>query len=101
MITAENLTRSLRGTWFGGYGTACCPAHEDKNPSLSITDGMTGQLLLKCHAGCDYVAIRTALNRADLRDHYNPNQSAALDHARQVKRQAKAAAHNKRRETQA
>jgi len=29
-----------------------CPAHEDRNPSLSIMEGKGGRVLLKCHAGC-------------------------------------------------
>ncbi|NQT73577.1 MAG: hypothetical protein HQ553_12545 [Chloroflexi bacterium] len=36
-----------------------CPAHEDKNPSLSITEGEKG-VVLKCHAGCDSEAIVAA-----------------------------------------
>jgi hypothetical protein len=35
---------------------ALCPAHEDKNPSLSIR-GENGRVLLKCFAGCTTKAI--------------------------------------------
>ena len=38
-----------------GY-QACCPAHDDTNPSLSITE-TDGKVLLKCHAGCNYESI--------------------------------------------
>lgn len=31
---------------------ACCPAHGDKNPSLSITLSASDTILLKCWAGC-------------------------------------------------
>lgn len=31
---------------------ACCPAHGDKNPSLSITLSSSDTILLKCWAGC-------------------------------------------------
>jgi len=34
-----------------GY-TALCPAHDDRDPSLSIRTGTEGKALLKCHAGC-------------------------------------------------
>jgi hypothetical protein len=38
-----------------------CPAHDDKNPSLSVSDGEDGRLLVKCHAGCDATAVLEAL----------------------------------------
>lgn len=41
---------------------ACCPAHEDTNPSLSISEGEDGKPLLYCHAGCSYEEIMGALN---------------------------------------
>jgi len=31
---------------------ACCPAHQDKTPSLSIKDVGDGRILLNCLAGC-------------------------------------------------
>ena len=39
---------------------ACCPAHEDTTPSLSITPD-TDKILLHCHAGCPVDAIVAAL----------------------------------------
>ena len=44
-----------------GEGYSCrCPAHDDKNASLSIGEGRDG-LLLNCHAGCTFDAITVAL----------------------------------------
>ena len=45
-----------------GY-KARCPAHDDKNPSLSVTEGDGGTVLVTCHAasGCTFEAIRDAL----------------------------------------
>jgi hypothetical protein len=40
--------------------TARCPAHSDKQSSLSISY-KEGKWLLKCHAGCDLAAITAAL----------------------------------------
>ena len=46
---------------------ACCPAHEDRTPSLSITP-TADRVLVHCHAGCTPEAIVAALGRtlADL-----------------------------------
>ena len=46
--------------------TACCPAHNDKTPSLSISDGDDGKILVRCHAGCDQAAVIDALKRRNL-----------------------------------
>jgi putative DNA primase/helicase len=40
---------------------AKCPAHPDRNPSLSIAEGENGHILLRCHAGCTVEAILHAL----------------------------------------
>ena len=40
---------------------ACCPAHPDKSPSLSIKDGDKGFPVFYCYAGCTYEAIAAAL----------------------------------------
>ena len=42
---------------------ACCPAHDDTNPSLSITETPDGKLLWHCHAGCSQEAVQQALER--------------------------------------
>jgi len=47
-----------------GY-LACCPAHEDDNPSLSITE-CDGKLLVHCHAGCGQDAVIGALRALSL-----------------------------------
>lgn len=44
-----------------GY-VACCPAHEDKHPSLSITPLEEGEVLVNCHAGCTFEEIANQLN---------------------------------------
>lgn len=53
-------------------GSARCPAHPDSNPSLSINEGRSGNVVLHCHAGCDTGAILAAigLTEADL---FEPN----------------------------
>lgn len=43
-----------------GYA-ARCPAHEDRNPSLSLGAGQDGRALVKCHAGCSLQDVLGAL----------------------------------------
>ena len=61
MTDAYTLTVALGGNWLGGKGMACCPAHDDQTPSLSLADGADGRLLLHCHAGCAFTDILAAL----------------------------------------
>ena len=46
---------------------ACCPAHDDKNPSLSLSQSVDGKVLLHCWAGCSAADITTAIG-LELRD---------------------------------
>lgn len=39
----------------------CCPAHQDREPSLSIAYGTTHPVVLNCKAGCDPVDILAKL----------------------------------------
>ncbi len=99
MNAAKTLTATLGGTWHGHYGTARCPAHEDHSPSLSLTDGNNGNVLLKCHAGCSYADIRAALeaggmDRSALRGNLN------FDPERDAERRVKAQADQRKRSDQ-
>ncbi len=47
-----------------GY-VACCPAHEDRNPSLSIDETADGVVLIHCHAGCTCKEILASLGLRD------------------------------------
>jgi hypothetical protein len=60
-MSARELTSRLKGRWHSGYGLVCCPAHDDRTPSLSLWDHPDGGLGAKCHAGCDYASIMAAL----------------------------------------
>src|SRR5260370_4743975 len=51
----KGVRTSLRG-W-----VACCPAHRDREPSLSIGLGEQGQVLLNCFAGCSLDRIVEAM----------------------------------------
>ena len=65
-MNAVELTKALRGKWHGSYGTARCPAHPDKTPSLSISIGRDGRTLVRCHAGCDQEQVIAELRRLRL-----------------------------------
>ncbi|HKY96350.1 MAG TPA: AAA family ATPase [Gemmatimonadaceae bacterium] len=61
MTISEILSR-LDGVRKNGHGySARCPAHDDRKPSLSVSEGDDGRVLLKCFAGCDVDAICSAM----------------------------------------
>jgi 5S rRNA maturation endonuclease (ribonuclease M5) len=73
----EALERSgQRVTGSGRQRKATCPAHDDANPSLSITDG-NSRVLVKCQAGCDTGDVLAALGLtfADLGGESKPEPS--------------------------
>ncbi|WP_273789566.1 hypothetical protein [Bartonella sp. ML70XJBT] len=65
-INARGITNALRGVWYGRYGSARYPAHDDQLPSLSLANGHDGRLLLTCYAGCSFREIIQALRRIGL-----------------------------------
>jgi putative DNA primase/helicase len=74
-ISLEFILHKLSGVRRNGAGyQARCPAHEDHNPSLSITEA-DGTILLHCHAGCTTEAICKAF-RIELRDLFSEAGSA-------------------------
>ncbi len=48
-----------------------CPAHDDRNPSLSVTE-KDGRILLKCHANCETADIVKALG-LEMKDLFSDN----------------------------
>lgn len=61
MTEAQRITAALHGKWYGRYGLARCPAHGDRSPSLSLSDGPGGRLLAHCKTGCTFGAVLDAL----------------------------------------
>ena len=57
----SDLAARLHARRSGSGYIARCPAHGDRSPSLSISNGRDGRILLRCHAGCDTFAIVKAL----------------------------------------
>ena len=62
MTSIQEWLDRLQGVRKAGSGyKALCPAHDDKNPSLSVTEGDDGKVLVKCYSGCTFNAVREAL----------------------------------------
>ena len=49
--------RGLHPTPAGEGWSSRCPGHEDRGPSLSVSRGTDGRVLLKCFAGCSAEAV--------------------------------------------
>ena len=64
---AQTIVSSLGGRWDGHSGQCRCPAHEDRDPSLSVRLGERA-ILFKCFAGCSSTEVLRALERAQLHD---------------------------------
>ena len=60
-MKAEAIVKALGGRKIGGGWMARCPAHDDREPSLSIRDVEDGKVLVHCHAGCDQARVIAAL----------------------------------------
>mgnify|MGYP000626525288 CR=1 FL=1 len=54
--------------------TARCPAHEDRTPSLSISEGDDGRVLIHCHTGCSLDAVLAAV-KLETRDLFPPRET--------------------------
>ena len=52
----ERVRQTGTGRWI-----ARCPAHADKHPSLGVSEGDDGRVLIICRAGCGIEAIVAAV----------------------------------------
>ena len=59
---ARSICLRLKGRWSGSKGMACCPAHDDRTPSLGVSLGQNA-ILFHCFAGCSQNEILSALDR--------------------------------------
>lgn len=66
-LSAESIAHALPGCRkvSGSTWRTCCPAHDDKSPSLNITE-RNGKVLLKCWSGCGQSEVIDALRRLHL-----------------------------------
>ena len=65
-MRAETIAKALGGRKAGGDWMARCPAHDDREPSLAISTGDQGIVLVRCHAGCDQRRVIAALRSRGL-----------------------------------
>lgn len=72
----KKVRRRDTGSWM-----ACCPAHDDQSPSLSIREATDGKILLHCMAGCrvDEIVQAIELEVSDLFP-YCPNNHYGKRH---------------------
>lgn len=92
MTEAQRITAALQGRWHGRYGLARCPAHGDKKPSLSLSDGPGGRLLAHCKTGCDFRDVLDALRGLGIVEgHGTVPQTDPAELARYTKAQRKEA----------
>lgn len=62
MRPVELVLDRIEGVRSNGDGyVALCPAHDDKQPSLSVAEGDNRRALIKCFAGCEPAEIVAAL----------------------------------------
>lgn len=61
MTIDEIVSRLGKAKKVGDGYKALCPGHDDKSPSLSISLGSDGKILVKCFAGCSTISIVNAI----------------------------------------
>lgn len=66
LLSRLTKVRGRNGNW-----VACCPAHEDKSPSMTIKETPDGKILMHCFGGCSIHEITSAIG-VDLSDLFPP-----------------------------
>lgn len=74
-MNAETIAKVLGGRKAGNSWIARCPAHDDREPSLSIHRSDDGKVLVRCHAGCDQQQVIAALRSRGLWSEHGPRRS--------------------------
>lgn len=76
-MDAREIVAALGGRWSGRSGMACCPAHDDRTPSLSVAE-RDGVVLVRCFAGCTQNEVIDALRQRGLWPAADGNERATL-----------------------
>jgi len=56
LTNLKKVKRTGQSSWM-----ACCPAHDDRSPSLSIRDNGNGHIMLRCFAECETIDVLGAI----------------------------------------
>jgi putative DNA primase/helicase len=83
-MTAETIAKALGGHRAGATWMARCPVHDDRIPSLSISAGKDGKVLVRCHAGCKQRDLIAALQVHGLWQTTGPVLGIARNHRRRI-----------------
>jgi hypothetical protein len=83
-MTAESIAKALGGHRAGATWMARCPVHEDRSPSLSISAGKNGKVLVRCHAGCDQRDLIAAVQERGLWQATGRASLITLNHRRRI-----------------
>ena len=65
-MNAAEIAKALCGIKTGNGWSARCPAHDDREPSLSISEGVDRKILLHCFTGCEQAIVIAALKSRGL-----------------------------------
>lgn len=74
-LLAATVAQALKARRHSGGWIAPCPAHNDRDPSLTIRDGRNG-ILLHCWAGCSFQSILDAIKALGVTD--DPSSTPTL-----------------------
>lgn len=85
-MNASDLAARLHARRATAGWLARCPAHDDRRPSLSISEGRDGRTLVRCFAGCAPESITNALGLklGDLFEDDTARQRVAAPRPRRV-----------------
>lgn len=72
----QKVRKTGKETW-----VACCPAHADKRPSMTIRDKADGRVLVHCFAGCDTESILGSIGLT----FHDLMPESLMDHGRPLK----------------
>lgn len=64
-VSGRDIVRALKGFWRGNKGSCRCPAHADRDPSLSVKE-TPDRVLIHCFGGCPQEVVLDALRAQGL-----------------------------------